>query len=98
MADGILLMTREGTTQKRQLKRGLEALHQSKLLGVVLNSSTNADHSNYYRRYGAYHAPLKVNAEGPRSLDLALDHKTPWTLSSSVRPLNPTNPNQESRL
>jgi capsular exopolysaccharide synthesis family protein len=58
-ADGILLITREGTTQKRQLKRGLEALHQSKLLGVVLNSSTNADHSNYYRRYGRITSPSK---------------------------------------
>ena len=58
-ADGILLITREGTTQKRQLKRGLEALNQSKLLGVVLNSSTNADHSNYYRRYGRIVPPTK---------------------------------------
>jgi Mrp family chromosome partitioning ATPase len=51
IADGVLLVTREGTTQKRQLQRGLEALNQSKLLGVVFNSSTNADHSNYYQRY-----------------------------------------------
>jgi capsular exopolysaccharide synthesis family protein len=52
IADGILLVAREGTTEKRQLKRGLEALNQPKLLGVVLNGSTNADHSNYYQRYG----------------------------------------------
>jgi len=58
-ADGILLVTREGTTQKRQLKRGLEALNQSKLLGVVLNSATNADHSNYYQRYGRSVQPAK---------------------------------------
>jgi capsular exopolysaccharide synthesis family protein len=50
-ADGVLLVAREGTTQKRQLQRGLEALDQSKLLGAVLNSCTNADHSNYYQRY-----------------------------------------------
>jgi capsular exopolysaccharide synthesis family protein len=58
-ADGVLLVTREGTSQKRQLKRGLEALNQSKLLGVVLNSSTNADHSNYYQRYGRIVPPTK---------------------------------------
>jgi capsular exopolysaccharide synthesis family protein len=52
VADGILLVTREGTTEKRQLVRGLQVLEQSKLLGVVLNSSKNTDHKNYYQRYG----------------------------------------------
>ncbi|MGH9512780.1 MAG: CpsD/CapB family tyrosine-protein kinase [Terriglobales bacterium] len=51
MADGIVLVTREGVTEKRELKRGLEILEPSKLLGVVLNSSTETDHSNYYQRY-----------------------------------------------
>jgi capsular exopolysaccharide synthesis family protein len=60
IADGILLVAREGTTQKRQLKRGLEALvSQPKLLGVVLNGSTNADHSNYYQRYGRIVPPAR---------------------------------------
>jgi capsular exopolysaccharide synthesis family protein len=52
LADGILLVTREGTTQKRLLQRGLQALEPSKLLGAVLNSSSNTDHTNYYQRYG----------------------------------------------
>jgi Mrp family chromosome partitioning ATPase len=51
-ADGVLLVTREGTTQKRQLERGLRVLQQSKLLGVVVNSSSSTDHKNYYQRYG----------------------------------------------
>jgi capsular exopolysaccharide synthesis family protein len=51
LVDGILLVTREGVTRKRQLQRGLEALDQTKLLGMVLNSSTNTDHENYYQRY-----------------------------------------------
>jgi capsular exopolysaccharide synthesis family protein len=51
LVDGVILVAREGVTQKRQLKRGLEALDQSKLLGMVLNSSTNSDHENYYQRY-----------------------------------------------
>ncbi len=50
-ADGILLVAREGTTQKRLLKRGLQALEPSKLLGVVLNGSTTTEHDNYYQRY-----------------------------------------------
>jgi capsular exopolysaccharide synthesis family protein len=52
MADGILLVTRQGTTDKEQLKRGVEALDSSKLLGALLNSSTNAAHNDYYQRYG----------------------------------------------
>jgi capsular exopolysaccharide synthesis family protein len=51
LADGILLVTRNGTTEKRQLKRGLEAIEKSKLLGAIVNSSTNAAHSDYYQRY-----------------------------------------------
>jgi protein-tyrosine kinase len=57
--DGVLLVAREGTTQKRHLQRGLEALDQSKLLGMVLNSCTNADHSNYYQRYGRMAPPTR---------------------------------------
>jgi hypothetical protein len=34
------------------LQRGLQALEQAKLLGAVVNSSANTDHSNYYQRYG----------------------------------------------
>jgi capsular exopolysaccharide synthesis family protein len=52
LADGILLVAREGTTKKRELQRGLETLDHSKLLGMVLNSSDSTDQSNYYQRYG----------------------------------------------
>lgn len=51
VADGILLVAREGKTEKGQLKRGMEALGKSPLLGVVLNNCTSADHTNYYQRY-----------------------------------------------
>jgi capsular exopolysaccharide synthesis family protein len=59
LADGILLVAREGVTQKRQLQKGLEILESSKLLGTVLNSSSNSDHDNYYRHYGPYAPPAK---------------------------------------
>ena len=52
LADGILLVTREGTTKRRQLQSGLQALEQSKLLGTVVNSCASTDHTNYYYRYG----------------------------------------------
>jgi capsular exopolysaccharide synthesis family protein len=48
LADGILLITRQGTTEKRQLQRGLEALEPKKLIGALVNGSTNATDSNYY--------------------------------------------------
>jgi Mrp family chromosome partitioning ATPase len=50
LADGILLVTRQGTTDKRQLKRGLEALETKKLIGVLLNSSQSSDNRDYYYR------------------------------------------------
>ncbi len=53
LADGILLVTRQGTTEKQQLQRGLAALDRSKLLGALVNSSVNVAHSDYYQRYGA---------------------------------------------
>jgi Mrp family chromosome partitioning ATPase len=53
LVDGILLVTRQGTTEKQQLQRGLEALDPTKLIGTLLNSSTNIAHGDYYRRYRA---------------------------------------------
>src|SRR6202163_2594480 len=54
LADGIVLVTRKGTTEKQQLLRGLEAIDKSKLLGALVNSSANAAHSDYYQRYSSY--------------------------------------------
>jgi capsular exopolysaccharide synthesis family protein len=63
MADGVILVAREGLTEKRELKRGLEILEPSKLLGVVLNSSTETDHSNYYQRYAPQSPNGKAKAD-----------------------------------
>ena len=57
MADGILLVTRKSVTEKQQLQRGLEVLERSKLLGALLNGSTDAAHSDYYQRYGRQRRP-----------------------------------------
>ena len=48
MADGVLLVTRQGTTQKHQLQKGLEALDQKKLLGALLNGAVASLYSGYY--------------------------------------------------
>jgi capsular exopolysaccharide synthesis family protein len=51
LADGILLVARQGTTEKKKLQRGLEALDQKKLIGALLNSSQSPAHSEYYYPY-----------------------------------------------
>lgn len=48
LSDGILLVTRHGKTEKRQLQRGLDAIESQKLVGAVLNSSSNPAHGDYY--------------------------------------------------
>lgn len=53
LADGTLLVTREGTTQKASLQRGLEIIKKSDLLGVVLNGRSDTNHEDYYRRYAS---------------------------------------------
>jgi capsular exopolysaccharide synthesis family protein len=50
LADGILLVTRQGTTEKRHLQRGLEALEAKKLIGALLNCSKSSAHSDYCYR------------------------------------------------
>jgi capsular exopolysaccharide synthesis family protein len=62
LADGILLVVREGKTEKRQLQRGLEALDRSRLLGVVMNSCSSTGNKNYYLHYG----PGAASSEEPR--------------------------------
>jgi len=60
LADGVLIVTRQGATKKQQLQRGLEAIEQSKVIGALLNSSREAASSDYYARY----VPSTVAAQG----------------------------------
>lgn len=68
VADGILLVTRQGKSEKHHLEQGVEALDRSKLLGALINSSANVARSNYYYRYGpaaaAKNEPEKVSPAG----------------------------------
>lgn len=48
LAEGILLITRQGVTEKRQLQRGIEAIESKKLIGALMNSSNTASSSDYY--------------------------------------------------
>jgi capsular exopolysaccharide synthesis family protein len=53
LSQGILMVVREARTEKRQLRKALDALESSTLLGVILNSSSNNEHKSYYTYYGA---------------------------------------------
>jgi capsular exopolysaccharide synthesis family protein len=48
MADGVLLVTRQGVTDKKQLQRGIEALDPKKLIGALLNSCAASETEYYY--------------------------------------------------
>lgn len=50
IADGVLLVTRQGVTEKQQLQSGLDALEPKKVLGALLNSAAGSVYSSYYYR------------------------------------------------
>jgi len=51
MTDGVLMVAREGVTEKKPLQKAIETIDAAQLLGIVLNGSTNMDHENYYQAY-----------------------------------------------
>jgi capsular exopolysaccharide synthesis family protein len=53
LADGVLLVTREGVCDKRQLERTVEVIDRSTMLGVVVNSCESNEQKYYYSRYGS---------------------------------------------
>jgi Mrp family chromosome partitioning ATPase len=53
-ADGVLVVVREGKTQKKILLKGLATLDNPTIVGVVLNGSHKID-QQYYDRYSNSH-------------------------------------------
>ncbi len=51
LADSIVLVTRNGITEKQKLQRGIEALDESKLVGAIVNSATSSTQEDYYYYY-----------------------------------------------
>jgi capsular exopolysaccharide synthesis family protein len=64
LADGVLLVAREGVCEKKQLERTVEVIDRSTMLGVVVNSCDGNEHKYYYSRYS-------VAATGTESLPAA---------------------------
>lgn len=52
LSDGVLLVIREGVSEKKLLQRAVEMLDRSTLLGVVVNSCRSGESKDYYSRYG----------------------------------------------
>jgi capsular exopolysaccharide synthesis family protein len=51
LADGVLLVIREGVSEKKVVERALDSFDRAALLGVVVNSCSRSDHKDYYSRY-----------------------------------------------
>jgi len=52
LADGVLVVIREGVTEKKAIERALDSFDRAALLGVVVNSCSRIEHTDYYSRYG----------------------------------------------
>jgi capsular exopolysaccharide synthesis family protein len=48
LADGILLTTRQGFTERKQLRKGLGAIERPKLIGALVNGSENVTYCGHY--------------------------------------------------
>jgi Mrp family chromosome partitioning ATPase len=48
LADGIILVARQGITERKQLKKGLEAIAPEKMIGALVNCSQSPANSHYY--------------------------------------------------
>ena len=68
LVDGVLLVTREGVCEKKQLERALEVIDRSTMLGVVVNSCSSNDQKYYYSRYGS--AAAKAEGSSPPAAEL----------------------------
>jgi receptor protein-tyrosine kinase len=53
LCDGILLVVREGKSEKELINRAMEVVGRSKLLGVVLNGFSGTKDNQYYGYYSS---------------------------------------------
>ena len=60
--DGALLVTRDGVSEKKPLRKALEALSPNQLLGAVMNGCSSTDHARYYN----YYSPMNHRDGIPR--------------------------------
>jgi Mrp family chromosome partitioning ATPase len=63
LVDGTLLVVREGVTPVKALKRGLKALDNPKLIGVVINEVAEFDNVGYAGQYYGGSASREASAK-----------------------------------
>jgi capsular exopolysaccharide synthesis family protein len=51
LADGVLVVIREGVSEKKVVEQASDSFDRAALLGVVVNSCSRGDHKDYYSRY-----------------------------------------------
>jgi capsular exopolysaccharide synthesis family protein len=51
LADGVLIVIREGVSEKKVVERAMDSFDRAALLGIVVNSCSRDDHEDYYSRY-----------------------------------------------
>jgi len=56
LADGVLIVIREGVSEKKTVEKAVSSFESSRLLGVVVNSCTSNEHKDYYSRYAQQRA------------------------------------------
>lgn len=59
LLDGMLLVIRRGVASIKALKKGLEAIDNPSLVGVVLNDAPDFDQNNYNEKYYGHQKPGK---------------------------------------
>jgi len=57
LADGVLVVIREGVSEKKGVEWALDSFDRAVLLGVVVNSCSRSEHTYYYSRYGQAMVP-----------------------------------------
>jgi len=70
LVDGALLVVREGVTPVSALKKGIAAMDEPKLIGVVLNGASEFDRVNYYDQYYAQMNGARRNGKNENSAEV----------------------------
>jgi len=64
LADGVLVVIREGVSEKKTVEKAVSSFESSRLLGVVVNSCSSNENKDYYSRYAQARASGPSSAKG----------------------------------
>jgi capsular exopolysaccharide synthesis family protein len=72
LVDGTLVVVREGVASVKALKKGLQALDNPKLVGIVLNEASDFDRPNYADQYRTITPQAKNGRRDTNKLEVML--------------------------